>query len=112
MKITDSNERIKLSFNLAGSDGETSIYLFEIPNLGSNFENLKFNDINDTITEQELKQKQLQSITKLAKLNFCELQYLLADTDKVFLIKKVNEINYIYNLVYWGTRRGWEFSKH
>jgi hypothetical protein len=112
MNIQNVNEKIKLSFNLTGLDGEPSIYNFEIPNIDNDFKYLKFSDIKTEFLNFNKVEKNIKKLEDLSKLDFCELQYLFADTANLYMVKKEKNNNFIYRLVYISTARGWEFSKH
>lgn len=114
MVITNIEEKVKLKFGIQANDNEPCIYNFNInnaPKVGGSFEYLKFNDIKNLSSEEELKKGEVLTIEELLKYNFCDLQYLFADTENLYLIKKVDGVIYKYKLSFWSSQRGWSTIK-
>ena len=114
MLISNVDEKVKLKFGLQASDNESCIYNFEINNaskVGEGFDYFKFREIKNPISEEELKKGEVLTLEELSKYDFCDLQYLFADTDKLYLIKKIDGIIYKYKLSFWSSQRGWSTVK-
>lgn len=107
--------QIKLSFVIKGTNNDPysrfTTYNFLIDNLNSDFENEKFDNLNNLISKQENEKMELKSLKDLINLSDCDLFFLLADTKNIFLVKHNNDGLVKYRLTYLSTQRGWETTK-
>ena len=113
MKIEESLDvlgynQIKLSFAIKSNNKDPNsrltTYNFLIENLNSDFENEKFDHINEVISKPEYEKMKLKSLKDLTELSDCEILFLLADTQN-------NDDLVKYRLIYLSTQRGWETVK-
>jgi hypothetical protein len=120
MKIEESLDvlgynQIKLSFAIKSNNKEPNsrltTYNFLIDNLNSDFENEIFDHIDDFVSKPEYEKMKLKSLEDLTELSDCEIFFLLADTQNIFVVTQNNDDLVKYRLIYLSTQRGWETVK-
>lgn len=112
MQVQNVDNRVKLSFDLAGKDKKDCIYNFEIDNSTHDFKYLKFEYINIEILNEELKDKNILNLADLSNIDFCDLKLLFADTKHLFLLRVIKGKTYKYRLIFHSTQRGWSLLKN
>ncbi|ARV09982.1 hypothetical protein BTO05_10160 [Winogradskyella sp. PC-19] len=98
---------LRFTINNQGEDARPTTYKYRINNISLDGD-LKFNEIKNIVSDEDLKNIKLTTIDDLRKLNSCDLFFLLADS-KIFLIKDKENIHYKYALSYKSTARGIEY---
>ncbi|MDE0536962.1 hypothetical protein, partial [Tenacibaculum sp. L6] len=107
MKIVDLKPNLSISFSIFSSkDTKINTFNFEVDNLSKNFKTLSFDEMKDTISFKN--KNNFSTLKKFSKITPCELHYKLSDAQKIYLIKKSNNVFFKYRLNYIGTQRGWE----
>lgn len=109
MEIKNIDDKVELSFNLPANDNEPCIYNFAVDNLmttENGIEALKFEDIKNELVDVDHSIK-VHDLKELSKYDFCELQLLFADTERLILIKNIKGKFYQYSLMFLSSMRGW-----
>ena len=111
MNISDIKENLTISFDIIDSEKINNRYNFKVDNIGKDFELKNFSDLKNSIKKEQLKEIKLTSVKVLSEMSSCDLHYRLSNLKSIFLVKKVGNTFYKYNLQYWSTQRGWSTVK-
>ncbi|MBT8260435.1 MAG: hypothetical protein KJN82_03910, partial [Bacteroidia bacterium] len=104
-KLVDGQVKIEFSFNVSSKyDTKSTRYNFILNNMlvddegVTRFEGLRFKDINDTISNDKIKNLKIHSITDFFKMKPWDLHVLFSDSKSIFLLKEKDNVYYVYQL--------------